>query len=76
MISIHILITHFFQMAFQPEVELTMVLKNGDTFLSDLVPLCSIGSTEQHIQMATETDQLFSGYKEVLVSLEQALVIF
>ena len=39
--------------AYQPGVELKMVPKNGDMFLSDLVPPCSIGSTEQHIQMAT-----------------------
>ena len=63
-------------MVYQPEVEPKMVLKNGDTFLSGRVPPCSIGSTEQHIQMATKTDLLFSGYKEVLVSLEQGLVTF
>ena len=52
-----------------------MVLKNGDTFLSDLAPLCSIGSTELHIQMATEIDLLFSAYKEVRAILELELEI-
>ena len=64
----------FFQLPYQPEMELRMVQKNGDTFLSDLVLLCSIGSTDQHIQMATSTDLLSCGYKEALDYLKLVLV--